>query len=221
MKMIDTVRFLDEELQKKLQGGLILDYVAKYNDFHKKENSHFSYAWNYIRSNPNIEITKESIMLINGMIEYGELKPNMHRTRSVSIRNEDEVIFYPPGVDFYMEEYDKWLEDIKHLDYVPLYKVPEYGLRFCTIHPFFDKNGRTRVLIEQLLLYKAGLKCALILPIDEVEMSHKDQLMVAQIKSTRRFYGLPEFDPKYYTDYYFDIVIQCYKMCLEYSDCNQ
>ena len=69
----------------------------------------------------------------------------------------------------------------------------EFVLHFLCVHPFLDGNGRMSSFLLQFLLYKAGLKTAIYLPIDALLTGLNATRTSVEIRrATGSFYGMKE-----------------------------
>lgn len=116
-------------------------------------------AFEYILSvaDPKTELTERAIKDIHSLVLMNDVKnKGVYRSVPVSIigaaHNPPEPYLVPAQMEKLINDYESMKQD-KHI----LEAVSEFHLRFESIHPFIDGNGRTGRLIMNLELIKAGL----------------------------------------------------------------
>lgn len=108
------------------------------------------------------ELTENDILDIHKLVLSKIDDANTGRYRNVAVRiaGVPVVLPNPHKVPVLMTEFHKWLQD-KNKDH-PVKIGADAHLRFVTIHPFIDGNGRTARLLLNLLLLQQGYPPALI-----------------------------------------------------------
>lgn len=95
-------------------------------------------------------------------------------------------------------------------------EIFKFILHFICIHPFLDGNGRTSAFLLQFLLYKAGLRCAIYLPIDALMNGLYVERTRREIRrASGSFYGMKELDFSSYIPYMKDLLRKSYLYLLD------
>ncbi|MCK5293756.1 MAG: Fic family protein [Arcobacteraceae bacterium] len=118
------------------------------------------------------DITLRDIKSIHHLILKGIDKQNagVYRTKPVGVVKSDGEVHQftdPLKIDEQMEEFIKWLNsnDIDE----PILLATLVHIKFVTIHPFIDGNGRTARLLMNLILLQNGYPQAIIKVSNRVE----------------------------------------------------
>ena len=94
-------------------------------------------------------------------------------------------------------------------------EIFRFILAFICIHPFQDGNGRMSVLLLQFLLQKAGLKCAVYLPVDIIM---NGVFMDRTCREIRRasgvFYGMKPLEYDRYIPFMKEMLGKSYQVML-------
>ena len=95
----------------------------------------------------------------------------------------------------------------------------KFALDFLCIHPFQDGNGRMSVLLMQFLLQKAGLRCALYLPLDLIQNGVYMHLTSHKIREASGvFYGMKPPEYERFVPYIKDLLAKSYQVLLDAQD---
>lgn len=87
-----------------------------------------------------------------------------------------------------------------------------FVLDFICIHPFEDGNGRMAAFILQFLLRKAGLQCAVFLPLDAIMNGVNRVATSRQIRAASgTYYGMKEIEYDPFISYMKVILAKCYQ----------
>lgn len=126
------------------------------------------------------EIKENDILDIHRLILSRIDDSNAGRYRNVSVRiaGMPVVLPNPRKVPELMEDFFRWLH-LGSKDH-PVEFASEAHLRFVTIHPFIDGNGRTARLLLNLLLLQKGYPPALIRK--EERKTYIDSISKAQVE---------------------------------------
>jgi Fic family protein len=115
----------------------------------------------------NSTLSASEILEVHALVLQRIEKDFAGRYRSSGVRIT-QANFTPPNalkVDGYMQELLTWLKaEGKELPF--LVKVAIFHHRFVWVHPFFDGNGRTVRLLQNLLLMRQGYPPAVVLAND-------------------------------------------------------
>ncbi len=108
------------------------------------------------------EITKREVLNIHALILKKIDDDNAGRFRNVTvrIRGADVVLPNPLKIPELMDDFFKWLHS-KNNDH-PAKIAADAHIKFVSIHPFSDGNGRTARLLMNLLLTQKGYPPALV-----------------------------------------------------------
>ncbi len=111
------------------------------------------------------EITEKSILDVHQTILNGldDMNAGFYRSCRVRISGSNTILPNPLKVPQLMTEFYDWLN--KHLTNQPLTAIIAH-LKFVSIHPFTDGNGRTARLLMNLLLIKFGYAPIIVRPTD-------------------------------------------------------
>jgi len=122
-------------------------------------------------------ITLQDIRSIHSLILKGIDDTNAGKIRTILVRIKgvDVALPEPFLLDELLEEYIKWLHTTTQH---PVLVALDAHLKFVTIHPFVDGNGRTARLIMNLLLLQTGYPVLSIKP--EERLAYINALAKAQ-----------------------------------------
>lgn len=132
-----------------VEGKTIVEHLEAIN--HAK-------AYEYIQSlklNNITKITKQIILKIHETILQNIDSQNAGRYRNVPVRIAGSTVILPNPlkVPYLMEQFVNWLHNSKKT--IPEIAI-EAHLKFVSIHPFADGNGRTARLLMNLVLLTGG-----------------------------------------------------------------
>lgn len=85
------------------------------------------------------------------------------RKESVIVSGSDYVFPEPQEINEQMSSLEEWIKN-ERANYHPVTFAAMLHLKFVSIHPFIDGNGRTDRLIMNLALIQAGYQLAIIPP---------------------------------------------------------
>jgi len=111
------------------------------------------------------ELTLHDIKNIHNLVLKGinTKEAGVYRTKPVGVMKSDGKIYHftdPLKIDEQMQEFMNWLKDSKDVE--PIKLVTQVHIKFVTIHPFIDGNGRTARLLMNLILLQNGYPQAII-----------------------------------------------------------
>lgn len=111
------------------------------------------------------EVDEKNILDIHKIILIGldDINAGFYRDCRVRISGSDAILPNPLKVPQLMDEFYKWLN--KNIEDEPMTAIMAH-LKFVSIHPFVDGNGRTARLLMNLLLLKYGYSPIIIRPTD-------------------------------------------------------
>jgi len=126
------------------------------------------------------KLTEETILRIHSLIlsKIDETNAGRYRTVSVRIAGVPVVMPNPLKVPDLMAEFYEWLHK-KNKDH-PAKIGADAHLKFVSIHPFVDGNGRTARLLLNLILMQNGYPPALIRKEDR--RTYLDSIAKAQLQ---------------------------------------
>lgn len=113
----------------------------------------------------NNRVSEKEILDIHKIILIGldDLNAGFYRDCRVRISGSDTILPNPLKVPHLMEEFYKWLDN--NIENEPMTAIIAH-LKFVSIHPFVDGNGRCARLLMNLLLLKYGYSPIIIRPTD-------------------------------------------------------
>ena len=113
----------------------------------------------------NTKIDEKTILDIHRTILIGldDTNAGFYRNCRVRILGSNTILPNPLKVPELMEDFYKWLYD--NLDDEPITAIMAH-LKFVSIHPFTDGNGRTARLLMNALLLKYGYAPIIVRPTD-------------------------------------------------------
>lgn len=126
-------------------------------------------AWDYLQafvSKKRTDINEVFILDLHRYIlsKIDEVNAGRYRNVSVRIAGSTVILPNPMKVPDLMANFVEWLH-ATHVEH-PIKIAAEAHLKFESIHPFVDGNGRVGRLILNLILVQAGYPPALIRPED-------------------------------------------------------
>lgn len=116
-----------------------------------------------IESNSNLD--EKAVLDIHRTILVGldDTNAGFYRSCRVRISGSNTILPNPLKVPVLMEDFYKWLSE--NIDNEPLTAIMAH-LKFVSIHPFTDGNGRTARLLMNALLLKYGYAPIIVRPTD-------------------------------------------------------
>ena len=126
----------------------------------RNANELMEYVAEYIRSNPNGQMSEPLILefhrILTQGITYPYNEPGRYRNHAVTVGP-----YRPPGagedVQRLMTEFVRWFNMGAPTSWDPVIQAIVAHFYLVSIHPFGDGNGRTSRALESFLLYKAGV----------------------------------------------------------------
>lgn len=139
-------------------------------------------AINYIETLMQSEtpIGEWEIKQIHNLILRAIAPEEAGRYRQLDVKAAGTEYLYPPHylLNDLMPEFIQWLNSANIQSLHPLEYATEAHLRFVSIHPFRDGNGRTARLLMNLLLLRAGYPIVVIS--NQVRAAYIDAIAAAQ-----------------------------------------
>ena len=111
--------------------------------------------------------------------EIDEDNAGVWRKEPIMVSGTDYVFPHPDELEEIMAELDSWIEN-ERSNYHPLTFAALLHLKFVSIHPFIDGNGRASRLIMNLALIQDGYQLAIIPPV--LRMEYNDTIRRYQNK---------------------------------------
>lgn len=132
------------------------------------------------------DITQRDVLNIHALIlkKVDDENAGRYRNVAVRIRGADVILPNPLKIPELMDEFFVWLHG-KNTDH-PVTIAADAHLRFVSIHPFVDGNGRTARLLLNLLLMQTGYPPALVRKEDRDV--YIDGIEKAQLTNQRKEY---------------------------------
>lgn len=111
-------------------------------------------------------ITLQDIITIHRLFyrSIDEKEAGAWRKENVIVTGSEYVFPRPQEIDEQMLKLEKWIR-LERDNYRPLVFAALLHLKFVSIHPFIDGNGRTSRLIMNLTLIQDGYQLAIIPPV--------------------------------------------------------
>ena len=113
----------------------------------------------------NSEISEKAILEIHKIILTGldDMNAGFYRNCRVRISGSNTILPNPLKVPQLMQEFYEWISE--NLEDEPLTAIIAH-LKFVSIHPFTDGNGRTARLLMNAVLLKCGYAPIIVKPTD-------------------------------------------------------
>ena len=108
-----------------------------------------------------------------------EMNAGIWRRENIIVSGSDYVFPQPQGIDEKMQELEEWITTERD-NYHSVVFAAMLHLKFVSIHPFIDGNGRTSRLIMNLALIQDGYQLAIIPPVCRLE--YNDYIRLFQNK---------------------------------------
>jgi Fic family protein len=139
-------------------------------------------AINYIETlmQSDTPIGEWEIKQIHALILRAIVPEEAGRYRQLEVKAAGTEYLYPPHylLNDLMPEFIQWLNSANIRSLHPLEYAAEAHLRFVSIHPFRDGNGRTGRLLMNLLLLRAGYPIVVIS--NQVRAAYINAIALAQ-----------------------------------------
>lgn len=174
-------------------------------------------AFRFVRDHGELALCPETILSIYGAMPDGGLAAAW---RTGSVYFETREGFYvtlpaeetPAAIEALCAKY-AFLNDPAPEKFDDIFK---FALDFICIHPFPDGNGRMSVLLTQFLLQKAGLRCAVYLPLDLIQNGVYMHLTSHKIREASGvFYGMKPPEYERFVPYIKDLLAKSYQVMLD------
>ena len=115
-----------------------------------------------------------------------------------------------------MEDLCRRFAYLNHSNFENLDDIFLFILHFICIHPLQNGNGRVSAFLLQILLYKAGFKAAIYLPLDALMNGLYRQRTSLEIRrASGSFYGRKELDLTFYAPYMMELLEKSYGFLIE------
>lgn len=115
-------------------------------------------------------ITVEDIKTMHRLFykNIDETNAGVWRKESVIVSGSEYVFPEPQEIGAQMQDLEEWIK-VERDNYHPVTFAAMLHLKFVSIHPFIDGNGRTSRLIMNLALIQDGYQLAIIPPVCRTE----------------------------------------------------
>lgn len=140
------------------------------------------------------ELTIRDIKNIHNLVLKGinTKEAGVYRSKPVGVMKSDGVIHHftdPLMIDEQMQEFIVWLNGSSDIEPIKLAALTH--LKFVTIHPFIDGNGRTARLLMNLILLQNGYPHAIVKVSSRVKYIQAIEKAQAttEIDDTEEFYN--------------------------------
>lgn len=182
---------------------------------HQKRRLNELNVLNWIEKNSQATFDKYLILKLYDILTLGtDLEKSRFKTSVINIYNGESLVYVTASPEDTEKEIDLLCKRYSHLNQAN----PEHfedifrcTLEFICIHPMSDGNGRMSVLLKQFLLYKFGLKCATLIPLDAVQkVIYGEANSVAIRKASGVFYGQKPYAFRDYSLLMMDILEKSY-----------
>ena len=224
---------LDRELSAKLpeafRAGVHLPLL--YRLAHPKTRLREMNAFRLVRDHPELPLSPETVLTLYQAMTAGTALENRgFRTEDCCIESADFLYFPTPGarvaaaIEALCEKY-RFL-DASRPSEEPRPEAPDtifrFLLEFICIHPMEDGNGRLSVFLVQLLLQKAGFRCAPFLPYDYLQNGLYRALYQKHIvKASGIFYGQKPLEYEPFVRFTADLLLDACRLLLGAAEDGQ
>ena len=173
-------------------------------------------TFRFIRDHGDLPLSTQTILEMYGTMLTDGTEAGW-KTGNVYLENK-EGFYIPSAADTTpdaMEELCRQYEFLNNPQPEQFDEIFKFILAFICIHPFQDGNGRMSSFLMQFLLQKAGLKCAVYLPLDLIQNGVFMKLTSRRIRSASgAFWGMKlEYDR--YIPYMKDLLAKSYQVMLD------
>ena len=176
-------------------------------------------GFRFIRDNGDLPLTPETILSIYGAMLGGaeagwkESNANLETIDGFYVTQSAEET--PETMQELCLQYSCLNDpDPEHFD-----EIFKFILSFICIHPFRDGNGRMSALLLQFLLQKAGLRCAVFLPIDIIQNGVFMTRTCRQIrKASGVYYGMKPLEYDRYIPFMKEVLADSYQIMLDAAE---
>lgn len=127
----------------------------------------YDYMFTLIKSDT---ITTNNILMIHKLFyqNIDEENAGVWRKQPIFVSGSDYVFPLPEELQAKMAELERWIKTQRH-NYHPVEFAALLHLKFVTIHPFIDGNGRTARLLTNLALIQKGYLPVIVPPIYKLD----------------------------------------------------
>lgn len=127
----------------------------------------YDYMFTLIKSDT---ITTENILMLHKLFyqSIDEENAGAWRRQPIFVSGSDYVFPLPEELQVKMAELEKWIKTERD-NYHPVEFAALLHLKFVTIHPFIDGNGRTARLLTNLALIQKGYLPVIVPPIYKLD----------------------------------------------------
>lgn len=127
----------------------------------------YDYMFTLIKSDT---ITTENILMLHKLFyqSIDEKNAGAWRRQPIFVSGSDYVFPLPEELQAKMAELEKWIKTERD-NYHPVEFAALLHLKFVTIHPFIDGNGRTARLLTNLALIQKGYLPVIVPPIYKLD----------------------------------------------------
>ncbi len=138
----------------------------------------YDYMFTLLKSE---KITLQNILTIHSLFYRNMDADNagQYRKQPIFVSGTDFVFPLPEEVPEKMKELEKWIEQDRE-KYHPIEFAALLHLKFVTIHPFIDGNGRTTRLLTNLALIQKGYLPVIVPPI--LKLDYNGYIRMYQLK---------------------------------------
>ncbi|RZB38487.1 MAG: hypothetical protein SRB2_00235 [Desulfobacteraceae bacterium Eth-SRB2] len=157
----------EEDVKRIAEGQDIEEYTKK----DKQEIINLIKAYSLLSDIDSTEnpymLTEELICelhkIITDQVPDEHNIPGQYRNGIVYVGNKAHGGIYTPpkileDIKNLMKEFISWINSDEIININPFIRAPIAHYHFCTIHPFWDGNGRTARLLEAIILQAANIK---------------------------------------------------------------
>ncbi|MBQ2069442.1 MAG: Fic family protein, partial [Bacilli bacterium] len=141
--------------------------------------------------------------------------------KSNNFFDSKDVFYIPLPHDQTPKAMEDLCQRFNHLNHPSLEDLDDvflFILHFICIHPLQNGNGRVSAFLLQALLYKAGFKAAIYIPIDALMGGIYGRRTSIEIRrASGSFYGKKELDLTFYTPYLIELLDKSYDFLIESS----
>lgn len=205
IKNLDKIAY-DKILEKKLD---INKPIIPLEEVHK--GAFLSLAQSYLMNVENWEFSLDELKRLNGLTCFGKNELAEYKKRE-NFYSSNTSFFYiayiPASPEETPDAMKEWFE--KYKNYNDLETIIEAEMDMCSIHPFYNGNGRTGYFLIRAMMKSIGYKCALHLNIDKYVYDRFLDNVYAIQKSAGRGWGLAPVDYTAYKTFLLEVLKASY-----------
>ena len=176
-------------------------------------------AFRLVRDETDLQLCTDSILRIYHSMTGGtKLEGKNFKTENCRIESAEYVYITTPAEQTAaaMEALCEKYSCLNAPGGEDLDGIFRFLLEFICIHPMEDGNGRLSVFLIQLLLKKAGLRCAPFLPYDFLQnRMYRDVYQKHIIKASGIFYGQKPLEYEAFVRFTEDLLMEAYRLLSE------